>query len=116
MQNFTQTLILTPSVKRPLKLSVKLHKKLSSISVSVRTLLTIGVSSVELNARTQDFLQQQRQYLEKSFSFYELISINHESLQDRLKDYLKQEIDASVDEVRHLRLKLGLLVARTESP
>ena len=112
MQNFTHTLTSTLSVKRPLKLSVKLYTTFFNFCFSSH----VGVSSVELNARTQDFLQQQRQYLDKSFSFYELISINHENLQDRLKDYLKQEIDGSVDEVRHLRLKLRLLVARTESP
>ena len=66
---------------------------------SVRSLLTIGVSSLELTNPTNTFSQQQRQYLDKSFSFYELISINHQGLQDRLKDYIKQEIDGSVTEV-----------------
>ena len=73
-------------------------------------MLRIGVASVELTDSTRNFSQQQRQYLDKTFSFYELISINHEGLQDRLKDYLKEEMDVSVSEVSNVDLLLVIFL------
>ncbi len=61
--------------------------------------LTIAVSSVDLRDSTLDMAQQQRQYLHKAFRFYELVSTNHQGLQDNLRDHLKQELHTAITKV-----------------